>query len=405
MKRVIISLLIFALLPLSGCGANQEQNGNGNELTIAAFYNSRYLEYAAQKYEELHEGVKININYYATEDDKDYSKYSQIINTALMSGKGEDIIDVSTLAWTKLADKNKLLDLNGEIDFENDTYYQNILDAYLYNGKRHTIPLCFAFEAFRFDESFNEKANALTLNDLLSLAERNHETALFSEIGRLGLAYMLFDMSFNEFIDIGNKAANVDSEKFISLLEAVNSLENRLSTQNSGDVPLIRQYFLYTPVMTNAGTIDYTDLFLLTDDNENTLFTTIGFLPAVNANSGANKDLAVDFIRFLLSEEMQSSTELLFCPVNKKAAAEMAALTLADVQAGGHAPDGFSNNSFESNITIFNELAQGLTVVKHSDHFINDFVVAELMRYFQGEVSAEQAAKSLQSRLNTYLKE
>ena len=125
---LLILFLTFLLPPLSGCGFQKTKNGG--ELTIAAFKSGEYFEYAARKYEEIHEGVSINITSYAG-DEKDVSKYSQIINTALMSGKGEDIIDVSWISWTTLAEQNKLLDLSSEITFMPEAYYTKVSVRYI----------------------------------------------------------------------------------------------------------------------------------------------------------------------------------------------------------------------------------------------------------------------------------
>jgi multiple sugar transport system substrate-binding protein len=363
------------------------------------------LEFAARKYEEKNDGATITINTYADEAERDTAKYSQIINTALMSGKGEDIIDVSTLAWAKLADRNRLLDLNGKIDFAPGAYYQSILDAYLYGGGRYAVPLSFYFTAFRFDDAFAGDKNPadLTLGGLLSLAAKHPENPLFlsgSGFDAASLAVMMFDLNFNEFIDVHNSQANVDSEKFISLLENIKSIEN-LRWPGPGETAVLWEFALYNPTMNQNGVEDYTGTFLLTNDDGKSLFSPVGFLPSVNAGS-ANEELAVDFIRFLLSEEMQSSPELLFNPVNIKSSAEMAALVLESVRAGGFAAADFD---LERNIVLFNELAEGLTVVRNSDAFINRFVWEEMTRYFNGEASAEESAKNLQSRLNTYLKE
>jgi multiple sugar transport system substrate-binding protein len=207
-------------------------------------------------------------------------------------------------------------------------------------------------------------------------------------------------MNFDEFIDVHNSQANVESEKFISLLENINSIEN-LRWPEPGETAVLWELALYNPAMNQNGVEDYTGTFLLTNDNGESLFSPVGFLPSVNAGS-ANGELAIDFIQFLISEEMQSSPELLFNPVNINASAEMAALVLAEVRAGGFAAADFN---LERNITIFNQLAGRTAVVRNSDAFINRFVWDEMTRYFDGEASAEQTAKNLQSRLNTYLKE
>ena len=407
MKQTLLPFLLTVLMALPACTAAPDTAGA--ELTIAAFNDSRFLELAARRYEELHEGVKISINAYAGEE-KDVSKYSQIINTALMSGRGEDIIDVKALSWWKLADKNKLLDLNSEIDITAETYYKSVMDAYIYKEKRYAIPLYFSFEAFGWGDTLADKElpRHITIDSLLALADKYPGTPLFNDsgfgMGQITLAIKLFDMDFDDFIDLPNKNVNVDGEKFISLLENVQSIAAVLAPPTRDETPLIRQLVLYSPTMSHVGTIEYENAFLLTDDDGQSVFLASGFVPAVNANS-RNIELAIDFIRFLISEEMQSSPELVYCPVNKGAARESAELTLGDLQLGGYVPDGFDDDKLEQNIAKFNELAERMSVVEFSDVFIRDFVIAEMKRFFTGEVSAEEAARNLQSRLNTYLKE
>ena len=407
MKKILLPFLFAVLMALPGCTANTDTAGG--ELSIAAFNDSQFLQSAARRYEELHEGVKINITAYAGEE-KDISKYSQIINTALMSGRGEDIIDVKCLSWWKLADKNKLLDLNSEINITSEMYYKSVMDAYIYKDKRYAIPLYFSFEAFGWSDEFADKElpRHITIESLLTLADKYPETPLFNDsgfgMGQITLAYKLFDMNFNDFVDLANKNVNIDGEQFITLLKNVQSIAGVLAPPTRDETPLIRQLVLYSPTMSHVGTIEYENVFLLTDDGGQSIFLSSGFVPAVNANS-PNKELAIDFIRFLISEEMQSSPELVYCPVNKKAAQESAKLILGDLQLGGYAPDSFDNDNLEQNIAKFDELAERMSVVEFSDVFIRDFVMSEMRRFFLGEVSAEQAAKNLQSKLNTYLKE
>ena len=421
MKKALLLLLLAALGALPGCGANMDMGtgagtGTGEEtadieLAIAAFNDSQFLQYAARKFEEMHEGVKIDIAAYAGEE-KDASKFSQIINTALMSGRGEDIIDVSNIPWWKLADKNKLLDLDGEINITPEIYYKNVMDAYIYKDRRYVVPLCFAFEAFQFADAYagQEPPRHITFDTLLSLAEKYPGTPLFNDsgfgMGPMTLAYKLFDMNFGDFVDVANKNASVSGEQFISLLENIQSIAGALTPPTRDENPLIRQLVIYSPAMSHMGTVGYENVFLLTDEAGQSIFLASGFIPAVNANS-PNKELAIDFIRFLISEEMQSSPELMCCPVNKKAALESTGLIFRDMQLGGYVPDGFNNDSLGQNIAKFNELVERLSTheLAYADVFIRDFVMSEMRRFFHGEVSAEQAAANLQSRLNTYLKE
>jgi multiple sugar transport system substrate-binding protein len=408
-KKVILAILIFSslLASLSGCKGNRTyENG---ELTIATFFESRFLELAARRYEELNEGVKITINVHSTEMGQqitDTEIYSQYINTALMGGLGEDIIDVRRLAWAYLADKGKLLDLNDKIEFTQGIYYQNIFDAYIYNGGRYVIPLNFDFDVFTFNGMYSNNSipDTLTIDWLLSLTEEYPEPPLFrssSGMSPTALAYRWFLLDFHKFIDIRAKKAYIDDDKFINLLESINSISHNLRGPEQGETALMLQIIQYNAFNSTGRVEDYKDLFLLGNNNSGGLFSTIEFLPAININS-KNKELAVDFTQFLISEETQSSPELLCCPVNINAADYLARLTFEESQKLGY---DVSNFNLENNIAIFNELAKRLTVVEYSDFSLNNFIYDEMVRYYNGEVSAQQAAKNLQSRVNTYLNE
>jgi len=278
------------------------------------------------------------------------------------------------------------------------------MDAYIYKGKRYSIPLCFTFEAFEFSDELKDKEapQNLTIERLLDLADKYYKegtTTLFDGGGfgmsKIRLGYRLFELDFADFVDMENKEAHVDGTRFVTLLENVQSLDGKF-TSIQGAAPLIEQSLMYTPVMSSRGLVDCSNMFLLTNEAGESAFGTIGFLPAINANSG-NKDLALDFLSFLISEEIQSSPELMFCPVNRKAVEKITELSL-----GGFTPEGFD---IEKNLASFSELASRVTVAERIDQFIHHFVLEEMQRYFEGEESAEQAARNLQARLNMYLKE
>lgn len=328
--------------------------------------------------------MKITINVYSTAmGDTDIEAYSQYINTALMSGLGEDIIDVRNLAWVYLADKGKLLDLNGEIEFTQGSYYQNILDAYLYNGGRYTIPLNFNFDAITFNDIYSDNSNSdgLTLDLLLSLVERYPEAPLFRSstgMGPASLAYRWFLLDFHEYINVTEKEANIDNDKFINLLESIDSISNNLRGPEIGETVIMLQLVYYNAINSTGRVEDYNELFLLGNNDGDRLFSTIEFLPSINANS-KNKELAADFMQFILFDEMQSSPELLNCPVNINAANHLATLTFEESQKLGYDAGDFN---LEKKIEIFNELAGQLTVVEYSDHFLTSFVYDEIGTLF-----------------------
>jgi multiple sugar transport system substrate-binding protein len=381
---------------------------------------SGFLSYAARKYEEMNEGVTVVINEYMAAttvtaedgtvhgsfDPEGIPKYAQTINTALMSGRAEDIIDVSVLSWVSLADGGYLLDLEEGLALGYEDYYRSITNAYSYMDAQYAVPLCFSFTGYRLGEALAEEdiPVMLTLDDLVQLSEKYpYPVYSINEDGQYAvfLAEMFFGMDIFKYIDLNAKEAHLDDGKFQTLLEKVKLIADNAEKAQREETKILHEVAIFSAALNQRGIEDYTGVFILTNDDGLGLFRPGGAIPAVNANS-ENKELALDFIRFMLSEEIQSSPELLYNPVNRKASAEFASQVLAKTEAAEGIPEGFD---LEANLVMFNNLAESLGVVSYSDSTLREFVRDELALYFYGEVTAEQAAANLQTTLNTYLKE
>lgn len=450
----ILFAVFFLTSMFTGCGAAGNKNNTSNdaqsigsqepkppdesstsgELNISLFRENEYISLAAKKYEESHAGVKININAYKGSNersaDKTSEKYTQIINTAFMSGKADDIIDVSPVSIFKLVDKNMLLDISEPLKdtLNNDNYYMSVINAYRYKDKLYSLPLSFIFDAYSLNEE-TAKEWEITLNNDTITADSlkifsdkinaDSKIALFdgggSGMSDVSLAYKLFSLDMPKFVKIETKEVTIDNNQdFINILESIKVFADKkqLATQKQEDFyegvdkSLIDTFILYSPVMCQNGTIDYLakNLVLFTNESGFSNIRANGVMPAINSNC-KNKELALDFIHFLLSEEMQTSTELIYCPVNRTAVKEASKLIVEDVAAGGYLPDGFTDETLDSNIEEFNRLALNTTTLDYTDEFIRISVMDEIAKYFAGEESAEQAAKNLQAKINTYLKE
>jgi len=412
MKRhlTILSFSLIAITGLSGCNSQVPQlnasdsvdTNISNELTIATLFEDPLIESAARRFEAMYNG-----RYTVTlVTHGDFTSYAQIVNTALMSGGGEDIISASQLTWQRLADAGMLVDLNNKINFESGVYYQSVLDSFLYNSGRYVIPLSFTIGTFKFNDMVTTNANLdrFTLEDLLAFAHTYPEIPLLTTpmgVSETGVAFTFFELNFNYFIDLTNRQANVDNEKFIALLEGVQSVGDRLRWPEPGEPQLITGDIFFNATMASGGLLDYEAFHIMTNDRGEGLVRTSSLM-AINSNS-KNQELATRFIEFLISEEIQSLPEMWSNPVNKNAAEIVSRATLESVLVEGYIPfDGFN---LERNIVAFNQLASRLVMSGTSDPFIGEFVMTEMIRFFDGEVTAQQAATNLQARLTTYLNE
>ena len=415
-----------------------DASGISGELNISLFRENEYFSLAAKKYEEGHAGVIININAYKGSDersaDKSSEKYTQIINTAFMSGKADDIVDVSPVSIFRLADKNMLLDMSEPLKdtLNSDNYYMSVINAYRYQNKLYSVPLTFIFDAYALNEETAKAlgiqldSNTITADSLKIFSDQipaDAKTALFDDSGTgmsdVSLANKLLSLDMHKFVKIETKEVTISGNPdFIAILETVKDFagKKQLATEEGYtkeedfhegiENHLINTFILYSPALCQNGTIDYlsNSLMLLSNKDGFSNIRTQGVMPAIN-NACENKELALDFMRFLLSEEMQTSAELIYCPVNKAAAKVASKLIVKDVAAEGYLPDGFTDSTLDSNIKEHNRLAQNATTLDFSDELIRNFMTDELIKYFAGEESAEQAAKNLQAKINTYLKE
>jgi ABC-type glycerol-3-phosphate transport system substrate-binding protein len=393
----------------------------GSELTVAMLgeYNT-YLDTAIERYKAVNPDVHIELAGYPWDE----AAFSQSINTAIMSGGGDDIIDVSMLTWQKLADKGKLVDLNEYLAFSDEEFYQNILDAYLYKGKRYTLPVSFSFNAFGFMDKYQgvEPAGTLTPDALFTLAEEYPDAKLFNNYEGLNgplLANLLMQLDFNEYLNIEDKTVNVNNERFVSLLNNAMTLSDSMAAESGGDT-ILRYYSIERPELctwievingegdnpiasSSGGSIDYSNVFLLVNDKgQGVLKSTagVGIMPAINVNN-AHHQVAADFVSFLLSPEMQSSPEIIYTPVSRKANAMLTEAAMEQFKAG-MMTDGFD---FEKNVEVFNDLINHLSICKTNDSQIQNFILEELRNFFNRSQTAEQAAENLQSRLSMYLNE
>ncbi|MCL2387000.1 MAG: ABC transporter substrate-binding protein [Defluviitaleaceae bacterium] len=403
---VVIAISVLALVAFTGCGAEEErgefQAASSTELTIAVLRNNSLIEDAARRFEENHDGrYTVTLVVY-----EDFASYAQIINSSLLGGRGEDIISVQNVAWQRLADAGLLTDLNDTMNFQQGRYYQSVLDAFLYNGGRYVIPMNFGINAFRFDDTVSTvpaNPNRFALEDVLKFAAIYPDLPLYTTpmgMTPTDFASMFFNLYFDDFVDLANRTADVDNAKFIGILEDVESISERLRWPDIGESLLMWGDMFHSAAMSANGTKDYSPYHIITNSRGEGLVEPRNLM-AVNANS-PNQELAARFMQFLLSEEVQTSPEMWSTPINKNAHEVVAQATLDAVRAGGFEPEGFD---LARNIAIFNAHAANLTLSGTSDPFIRDFVRDEITRFFECEVTAQQAASNLQARLTIYLNE
>jgi multiple sugar transport system substrate-binding protein len=445
------------MLALTACQNSGEAPADSETktITVSVMTSDRFLELAKTKFEDLHPTITIEIkeSVAAPEmpqmpqqsggggqqramvmngkpDPKNIEKYVSQINTELMSGKASDIIAMDNLPAKKYADKNLLENIDNlmsqDTSFKMDQYYTGIFDAMKYNGKLYEVPIKVGLNMMLGNqgivgaESIDD--SKWTWEDFVAMSKNHAGGSGIYPLNRIEpdeLMKTLLNSSFSRFVDTGGKKSKFDSPEFIGLLKLAKSMydeqlippqavdANNTIFQTKGGV---RTYMdmMAMPQMFYDGKAEY---YNLPSESEvkGTSFTP-GLPLAINSKS-SNKKEAWEFVKFLLSDEMQSTIELGGIAVNKNGSQAQLDNLRTIGQGGRQVKMMLNGKAFspkpasDDEIARIEQVLNNIRVYAESDLKISTIVSEESIPYFQGNKSAEETAKVIQNKVSTYLQE
>ncbi|WMM26352.1 ABC transporter substrate-binding protein [Tissierella sp. MB52-C2] len=452
MKKRLLAIIVLLII-LVGC-TGKMQNGNGDimsisdqndvkeyippkmegEISISTMNEDEYLTIAAQKFMSKYPNVKVIINsYMGTEDEDDtgvskvdsmaVENYRNHLNTKIMTGKVEDIIFTGLLPVQKyinigaFEDLSKFINLTPEIN--SDNYFMNVLEAPKdENGKIHTLPIRCALSIVSFNKQLVTDSNKKMDDGMTKISfEKAAEFAqqLVDNTNRKNTFLSLeegahfFNRAFNdyrnEFIDMGNKKANI-TDQYVTLLNHVKDLEEKgyFDTENSIDFYNMEYYFAFGIDFDMQAAFysllpdTYVYAMPLSDANGNVYLnpnSDIGI-----SSTSKNKELAWEFVKFLLSDEVQSLPSFYGLGVNKKGLDASVERILKMYNDGNN--EKVSKEAYKS---LLEKWIMEINAYDTSDPIITDFVWEESKKFFDGKQSAEEAARILQAKIDKYFNE
>jgi multiple sugar transport system substrate-binding protein len=470
-KLMCLSLVVFTSIGTAACGSstknrNAAKTSGNNALSISVITKDAYLDTAIQKFKKLHPEVTIDVKEYTSdpmptangktmvrvgEKPEDLEKYVTAMNTQLMSGEGTDIMLLNPLPYEKYIDKNLLANISdmmkADKNFDINKYYTNILDAVKHNGTLYGIPLGISINVLEANRALLDKYNikiddsTWTWNDFEKTAEHILESSkkegvqgMYALSGMDGntLISSLVTENYNDFIDRYKKSANFNSKEFIDLLNLAKSMidKNYVNTDTSqGKMTdlAMRGNTVFSPATLGM----YMNLMLTKEIYSNgaeylkfpsdrgTLSFTTTALYGIN-NKSANKDLAWEFLKFLISDEMMSEPSLTGLPIHK-AASKKAAQNAIDMSKKVSNKGGNGNNKImmnmngqsidfskpltEEDVKTVQNLIGKANKYTAADQKVLNILKEETKAFFDGQKSAADTAKAIQDRVNTYINE
>lgn len=408
-------------------------------LTLAAHFSDRWLETAVGNFQSSHPGIEINIKDYKgafygggdtpAEANKRADEFVKTINTELMAGKGPDIIYFTELPYRKYVDKNAFCNLTELMEkdksFQVGELNMNILNALKYKGALYTMPVNYQFDILIANKAILDKESIKiddanwTWKDFMDIAQKvskdlDNDGVLdqFAFPDRRGsgiFTYMLNDR-YHQFIDLEKKKADLMNPEFINLLNISKVFADKKltfegdwnaiveKTSRGGCVFTFGSVPGYSMIKYYKDTVFAGDVYLLrfpSDGNPGSRVIKFGTgnMFAINNNSKF-KNEAWEFMKLLLSKDMQSSFELQNgFPVNNEALKESAKFCVDTLKMP------------KEYIDVIDRIIPEVSEYDYNDQQVNNILKEETGQFFAGKKSAEDTAKAIQNKVSTHLGE
>jgi multiple sugar transport system substrate-binding protein len=421
---------------VKGTTLNNDPNSGGKKtIVFSMFFPNQGFQEAKKKYEKLHPNIEIKLETAYTDDahsEADEEKFVKNMNTAMLAGKGPDLLQsaeyMNILPTDNYVKHHLLVDLGEWMDkdstFQKEDYFDNILDNSRIGKGLYSMPLAFFLEGFVGDADAINKTGiqvndkTWSWNDFINTANqlaasKGYPSALvFGEPENL-LAEIAMD-NYSLFVDIADHKANFDSASFTGLMSQVKSMyDAKIVSMDARTKAYFRTIHINSPWDYLVSSREYGEnmKFYMKPHAQD---TTAGgyFRPyeSISMNSNSNvKAEAWDFIKFLMSEEIESSSTKAGFPINKKAFAKNIQQLKDEgtVKAYEEGPlHGMEIKVDQAKLDQLESLVVGANhQVEYKSAKVQEMIVKESKAFFAGQKSADDVAKLIQNKVTTYLDE
>ncbi|MEK4259417.1 MULTISPECIES: ABC transporter substrate-binding protein [unclassified Paenibacillus] len=415
---------------------DKSDSGGKKTIVFLMFFPDDLFQEAKKKYEQLHPNVEIKLQTGYTDDshaDADEEKFVKNMNTAMLAGKGPDLLQsaeyMNILPTDNYVKHNLLVDLGEWMDkdstFRKEDYFSNILDNSRIGKGLYSMPLAFFLEGFAGDSdaisktgiqvndktwSWNDFIN--TANQLASASKAYPSALTFGGPENL-LAEIALD-NYSLFVDTASRKANFESASFTGLMNQVKSMyDDHIVTMDARGKAYFRTIHINSPWDYLVSLREYGEnmKFYMKPHAEN---RAVGgyFRPfesiSMNSNSKVKAE-AWDFIKFMMAEEIGTSSTKAGFSINKKAFAKKIEQLKKEgtVKAYEEGPlHGMAIKVDQDKLDQLESLVNGaIHQVEYKSAKVQDMIVNESKAFFAGQKSADDVAKLIQNKVSTYLNE
>lgn len=397
------------------------------EITIATVYDMEFLNIAAQNFMKEYPDVKVDIHVAVDDISTNYGgfgEYRNELNTKIMSGKAEDILFTTSIPIKKYMDMGVFEDLSGYLattpQMDEEHYFMNVLkSAEDKNGHIYILPYECSFQILSFEGKIigqitpPKTEGTIRFSEAAAFAKQCMDAAKVKNsyltiIGPDGYIQKLVDEYWDTLIDEDAKTANINTEQYVNWLNEVKDLKSKGYFNPEGLNFYNTKYYFAMDTDFDQQAAFYnlyedsdseTCMGMPIADEKGNVYTSSGQCLAINSAS-ENKALAWEFIRYMLSEKIQSQPSLYGLAVNKDAFPTSAERCLKLYTDGTK-----SMVSSEEYQALLKKWINCINKCSIRDSMILNYFGEENEKFFDGKQTAEQTAQNIQNKVTQYLKE
>jgi ABC-type glycerol-3-phosphate transport system substrate-binding protein len=399
------------------------------ELNIYSLVNNSFLRQAAAVFQLKHKNVKVNIKTVMNEDEYFYGNaaakedYIRALNTELLADNNYDLLVLDGLPTDSYIEKGVLTEISDILQpmIDDGTLLKNIMDSYVVNGKSYCVPTRFALNLI-----MGSSPNTKQLSSLKALAEyvqAHPDKPLFGittieELVEIFIPYQIssllnkkgkFDreqliQTLTMLKQIGDNCGMV--EKYDKWSDAITGIDHMKNIAR-GDYYYIGSVQSLQHAMYSFGVLTYVKGFYTSLENSFTPSCEIGIV-----SNGKQQELSKEFLRTILSEEVQYTDFYNGFAVNSKALMESPSLIIKDNTSTGNMLDAEGKKFYLTSYPLDDKQAKEVLSICTSvnkklptDEHIAATITKKAKDFFTGNQSASEAADAIIEELNIYLAE
>lgn len=382
---------------------------------------------------------KYHISVMMPQEDENEAEFRDRIQLEISVGKGPDIMGHDVILNIQPYVENDYLEcLEGLLENESE-YLTAALEGCRINGKLYGIPYDCVLRFVAYSKEHTAGKSAWTVSELMKAVRESDAQILQGGYSGVDIVkyYGLYDNSNTAYIDWENGESHLTKKPFLDLLAFAKEYADTGKLEGeAGELAASGEAFgaevsMYNNISYNMNYLyecfkGEPALIGFPREEGNGIYVSSREL-YVNSSSGC-KEGAKEFLRYLLSEEVQTMYvdfdvyeemssggywgHIPQFPIHLKAYEVLADKAREEKDTTYYTPTGMMNGLvFEDPASTEEQLEQFYLLLENAqpDNYkaavLSGIIEEELAPYFAGEVSAEHAAEILDNRVQLYLDE